>query len=92
MDRSLGMYDSDTGKSIEADVVHDVASLDEPITLLYARAERGRLVQVRRGRDGAVRIHYFYDDPDGQRMIAEDESRNGVSLAAILEMAPANQQ
>jgi hypothetical protein len=88
MDRSLGLYDSDTGESIEADVVQDVASLDEPITLLYAKAKRGRIVQVRRGEDGAVRIHYFYDEPAGQKMIAEDESRNGVNLAAILEMAP----
>lgn len=88
MDRNLGLYDSDTGESIKADVVHDVASLDEPITLLYARAERGRIVQVRRGTDGAVRIHYFYDEPEGQKMIDEDELRNGVSLAAILEMAP----
>ena len=88
MDRSLGLYDVDTGESIVADVVQDVASLDEPITLYYARAKRGRIVQVRRGEEGCVRIHYFYDEPEGQKMIAEDESRNGVSLAAILEMAP----
>ena len=87
MDRSLGLYDSDTGKSIEADVVQDVASLDDPITLLYARAQRGRIVQVRYG---SSRIHYFYDEPEGRKMITEDEGRNGVSLAAILEMAPSN--
>lgn len=86
MDRSLGLYDSDAGESIKADVVQDIASLDEPITLFYARAQRGRIVQVRYG---ASRIHYFYDEPGGQQMIAEDESRNGVSLATILENAPA---
>lgn len=85
MDRSLGLYDSDTGESIVADVVQDVASLDDPITLLYAKAKRGRIVQVRYG---CRNIHYFYDEPGGQKMITEDESRNGVSLADILEMAP----
>ncbi len=85
MDRSLGLYDSDTGKSIEAEVVQDVASLDDEITLLFAQAQRGRIVQVRRS---VSRIHYFYDEPEGQKMIAEDEQRNGVSLADILEMAP----
>jgi len=90
MSRALGLYDSDTGESITADVVQDVASLDDPITLYYARAKRGRIVQVRRGEDGCSRIHYFYDEPQGRDMIAEDESRNGISLAAILEMAPAN--
>lgn len=90
MGRSLGLCDSDTGESITADVVQDVASLDDPITLYYAKAQRGRIVQVRRGKNGCVRIHYFYDEPEGQKMIVEDESRNGISLAAILEMAPTN--
>lgn len=90
MDRDLGLYDSDTGESIVADVVQDVASLDVPITLCYAKAKRGRIVQVRRGEPVSVRIHYFYDEPEGQKMIADDEARNGVSLTAILEMAPTN--
>ena len=89
MDRDMGLYDSDTLESLTADVVQDVASLDEPIELRYCTAKRGRIVQVRRGANGSVRIHYFYDDPEGQKMIASDEARNGVSLAAILEMAPA---
>lgn len=92
MDRDLGLYDSDTGESITADVVQDVASFDDPITLYYAKAKRGRIVQVRCGEDGSRRIHYFYDEPEGQKMIVEDESRNGVNLAAILEMAPSNEE
>jgi len=87
MDRSMGLYDSETGETILADVIQDIASLDEPIELLYARAKRGRIVQVRYG---CRRIHYFYDEPESQKMITEDEGRNGVSLADILANAPAS--
>ena len=89
MNREMDLYDVDTGESLTADAVQDIASLDEPIELRYCTAERGRIVQVRRGQDGAVRVHYFYDEPGGQQMIREDESRNGVSLADILANAPA---
>lgn len=86
----MDIYDVDTGESRTADVVQGIASLDEPIELRYCKAERGRIVQVRRGSDGSVRIHYFYDEPEGQKMIRADESRNGVSLQDILAHAPAN--
>lgn len=88
MDRKMDLYDSDTGESLVADTVQDIASLDDPIELRYCTARRGRIVQVRRGKDGGVRIHYFYDEPGSQAMIREDESRNGVSLETILEHAP----
>lgn len=85
MDRDMGLYDSDTGASLTADVVQDIASLDDPIELWYCTAKRGRIVQVRYG---CRRIHYFYDEAGGQEMIREDEGRNGVSLETILAHAP----
>lgn len=88
MNRDMGLYDSDTGESLTASVVHDIASLDEPIELWYCTAKRGPIVQVRYGE--CRRIHYFYREPGEQQMIREDESRNGVSLATILENAPAH--
>jgi hypothetical protein len=88
MDRDLGLFDSDTGESLTADVVRDIASCDGPIELRYCTAKRGRIVQVRRGGNGSVRIHYFFDEPGGQQMIRDDERRNGVSLETILANAP----
>lgn len=88
MDRSMGLYDSDTGESLTADVVQDIASLDDPIELRYCTAQRGRIVQVRRGAAGSARIHYFYDEPAGRQMTREDECINGVSLETILANAP----
>jgi hypothetical protein len=88
----MDIYDSDTGESLVADVVQDIASFDEPIELRYCTAQRGRIVQVRRGADGSVRIHYFYDEPSGRQMIRDDERRNGVSLETILANAPGGQQ
>lgn len=85
MSRDMGLYDVDTGKSLTADVVQDIASFDDPIELWFCKATRGRIVQVRYG---ARRIHYFYDEPGGRDMIREDETRNGVSLETILANAP----
>jgi hypothetical protein len=85
MDRKMGLYDSATGESLVASVVQDIASLDEPIELWFCKAQRGPIVQVRYG---ASRIHYFYKEPGGQKMISEDESRNGVSLADVLANDP----
>lgn len=87
MDRDMGLYDSATGESLKADVVQDIASLDDPIELWYCTSKRGPIVQVRYG---SWRIHYFYQEPEGQAMIREDESRNGVSLEDILANAPVN--
>jgi hypothetical protein len=88
VDRKMDLYDSDTGASLVADVVQDIASLDDPIELWFCKAKRGPIVQVRRGHDHSVRIHYFYKEPGGQKMISEDESRNGVSLADVLANDP----
>lgn len=85
MDRDMGLYDSETGASLTADAVQDIASLDDPMELWFCTAKRGRIVQVR---SGCRRIHYFYDEPAGQDMIREDEGRNGVSLETILANAP----
>lgn len=85
MSRDMGLYDRDTGENLKADVVQDIASLDDPIQLWYCKAARGPIVQVRYG---SHHIHYFYQEPEGQKMIREDERRNGVSLADILENAP----
>lgn len=86
MGREMDLYDSDTGETLIADVVQDIASLDKPIELWYCKAKRGPIVQIRYG---CSRIHYFYDEPSGQNMIREDEVRNGgISLEMVVAHAP----
>lgn len=74
----LGLYDSDTGQSILPDRVA-LVDLGEPVKLVYARAKRGRLVQLQWS-DGMARIHYFYDEPVGEQMIREDGDRRWPSV------------
>jgi hypothetical protein len=83
----IGLYDSATGESLQSSKKHTITSGEEPIELLYCAAQRGPIVQVRRG---CSRIHYFYREPEGQEMIQQDERRLGVSLADILENAPSD--
>jgi hypothetical protein len=56
-----------------------------PVSLLYTTAKRGRICQVRQAN---MHIHYFIDEPSGQKMVAEDVDRNGVMLDEILRNAP----
>ena len=84
MDRDMGLYDSATGESLDADVVQRI---NESIELWYCKSQRGPIVQIRHG---CLHVHYFYREDVGQRMIREDERRNGVSLDDILAAAPAN--
>lgn len=89
MTEEMDLYDSDTGDTLP--VIKSVELHDrhgDPVTLLYTEAKRGRIVQVRRGEGGCVRIHYFYEDPTGLAMIEEDQPRNGVGVAAIILNAP----
>ncbi len=84
----LDLYDSDTGETLFASKIVKLRDGDDPVSLVYAKAERGRMVQIRRGKTGGVRNHYFYDEPGSMSMIAEDEKRNGVSLGDVFENAP----
>ena len=91
MDESLGLYDSDTGQSIEAiatvEFGHDETGY--PISVSYAVAQRGRIAQIR---SGSLRVHYFLDEP----AIDQDADRIGRWLAIkgseavriIRELAP----
>ncbi len=80
----LDLYDSDTGQTMVATKIVDLPR-DEPTQLVYGKAKRGRLVQVRQG---ARRIHYFFDEPSSMNMIVQDEARNGVSIGDVFENAP----
>lgn len=82
---SIGLFDSDTGKTLLIEKRVVLSKPDGPVSLLYTTAVKGRICQVR---SGNMHIHYFYDGESGQKMIAEDVWRNGVSVAEILENAP----
>ena len=69
----LGLYDSANGESLLPTRVVDVSDeFGEPAKLVYAKAERGPLVQVQWG---CARIHYFYEEPYGEKMIRDDAQR-----------------
>lgn len=84
-DEGMGLCDSETGATLHTEKVVHVEVGDCPISLAYATAKRGRIVQVRRG---CARSHYFIDEPLGRKMIEEDEKRNGVTYSEILKHAP----
>lgn len=86
----LGLYDSANGNSLEPSKVVDVSEhFSEPMTFAYAMAERGPLVQFRWG-SGFARIHYFYDEPEGERMIREDARRWKLSPDALMRIVHDN--
>lgn len=82
---SIGLFDSDTNETLLIEKRSVLSTPDGPVSLLYTTAVKGRICQVR---SGNMHIHYFYDGASGQKMIAEDVRRNGVTLADILENAP----
>ena len=86
---SIGLYDSDTDATLRIEKRAVLTANGEPVSLLYTTAKRGRICQVRQAN---MHIHYFYDELGGQKMIAEDVDRNGVSLAEILANAPSASQ
>lgn len=90
--RDIGLYDSDTGESLEAIKEVDVSALQSwsaEAWLVYTEAKRGRIVQLQ---SGSARIHYFYDDEYGRKMIAEDGERRSFPdmLRVVDENAPAS--
>jgi DNA repair exonuclease SbcCD nuclease subunit len=75
----IGLYDSQTNEDIATLKVVDVTADQtraEKAELLFARAKRGRIVQLRT--DG-MRIHYFLDEPSGHKMMTEDAERFGFA-------------
>ena len=71
-DIDMGLYDSATGKSLNAvsfaEFGHDPTG--ERMCVAYTIAERGVIAQIR---TGALRTHYFVAEP----MIDEDAARIG---------------
>lgn len=73
----IGLYDSDTNQDLETLKVVDVTADQtraEKAELLFTKAKRGRIVQLRT--DG-MRIHYFFDELSGHKMMDEDCERFG---------------
>lgn len=91
IDKRMDMYDSDTGESLMAthvaDLGHDAAG--EPLALAFARAKRGRIVQIRAG---SLRCHYFLDEPtilaDAARIGRWLEMSGENAIRVIRERAP----
>lgn len=57
--QDLGLYDSDTGRSLKVKRAVDLSDKTRKLVLLYAKAVRGELVQI--VVEGAF-THYFIDD------------------------------
>lgn len=81
----IGLYDSATGDTLKIEKRAVLSGAHGMVSLCYTTAKRGRICQLRRG---VMHIHYFIDEPGGQKMIREDEDRNGIELAEILKHAP----
>lgn len=83
----LGLYDSATGESLTTlktvDVTKHQTGRDE-VVFNYGRAKRGLIVQLK---SGALRIHYFLNEPSGRKMMAEDCERFGFSPGLLLDLA-----
>ena len=89
-DISVGLYDSNTGKSLKAAKVVDVTAEQDRATealLVYVYAKRGLIVQLHS--DG-VCIHYFMKEAGGRRMMREDSERFGFAPGRLLALADAN--
>lgn len=81
----MGLFDSANGTSLLPEYVADVSGLfGGPAKLLFTTAVRGRIVQIRWGEDCGARIHYFFDEPEGERMIRADAGRWGVEGDALM--------
>lgn len=75
----IGLYDSQTNEDLATLKVVDVTDQQtraKEAHFLYAKAQRGRIVQLRT--DG-MRIHYFLDEPSGHKMMTEDAERFGFA-------------
>jgi hypothetical protein len=86
----IGLFDSATGKSLEAIKVVDVTNFQDRAkraVLLFTQAQRGRIVQLQS--DG-MRIHYFLDEDAGKKMMEEDSERFGFHPGRLLALATAN--
>jgi hypothetical protein len=83
----VGLYDSGTGETLKAIAMFDVTDQQthtERAWLVFTKAVRGPIVQLSCVN---MRIHYFYDEDGGQKMIDEDSERFGFKdlLRLILE-------
>ena len=91
MSDDMGLYDSDTGKSIEAmaSVAFGHDATGYPLSVSYAVAKRGRIAQIR---SGSLRVHYFIDEPaidvDADRVGRWLEMDGKEAVRIIRERAP----
>lgn len=69
------LYDSWNGESLKTEQIIDIGSLcSEPASLLYTRAQRGRIVQIIYS---ATRIHFFIDELDHEMHMPERDDTFG---------------
>ena len=80
-EHSTDLYDSATGKDLKTaravDVTDELPPGADPLVLLYTKAKRGEIVQLRMG---SARTHYFMDGI--RREDSEDSNLNHFALWA----------
>ena len=98
-EHDIGLYDSATGDSIAAekavDITEDCPSASERnrAVLLFARAKRGRIVQIARPYHGEVymgsHIHFFIDELDHEMRVSpwDDTFGSTASLLGLTKKA-----
>lgn len=81
----VGLYDSDTGASLEPLHVEDVSEWTDrkEMRLIYTKAKRGPIVQLQ---GDCMRIHYFYREDGSRKMISEDTRRFGFQPGELLAL------
>jgi len=81
----LGLYDSDTGKSLKPLHVEDVSEWTDrkQMRLIYTSAARGPIVQLQ---GDCMSIHYFYCEDESRKMISEDTRRFGFQPGELLAL------
>lgn len=98
-EHDIGLYDSDTGKSLKAkkavDITDECPSGTRTI-LLFTKAKRGRIVQIGQPYDHEVymgmHVHYFVDELDGtnSKGFGSWAGYCGLTSKALTEIIKAN--
>ena len=83
-----GLYDSDTGRSLNTEKVVDItddcpaANRKHRAILLFTTAQRGRIVQMARPYPKEVymgmHVHFFVDELDSEMRVAERDDTFGL--------------
>lgn len=86
----LGLYDSDTGRSIPSLKVIDVTKFcpeSKQVVVKYGIAKRGLIAQIcdwyRRGKDLGTTLHYFVNEMTPETLAADEIfERHAVAMGA----------